>query len=149
MRDCSKPNGEVISLSYPIDLRQFNEETQGCIALASQFLGLDTNGYVTESLLSLLFIFSTYPTEPELPGQSSQSCCLKFDEFQAENIHSQLANFHGTKVFRFHSFLLRMFIGYNKEDLQVPELEITSEMAKDYCKFMNHLMAEVFDLFFQ
>ena len=42
-----------------------------------------------------------------------------------------------------------MFIAYNEEDLQVPELEITSEMAKDYCKFMNHLMAEVYDLFFQ
>ena len=42
-----------------------------------------------------------------------------------------------------------MFIAYKEEDLQVPELEITSDMAKDYCKFMNHLMAEVYDLFFQ
>ena len=42
-----------------------------------------------------------------------------------------------------------MFIAYNKEDLQVPKLDTTNEMAKDYCKFMNHLMAEVYDLFFQ
>ena len=55
LRACSKPNGEVISPSYPIDLSHFNEETQWCIALSSQFLGLDTNSYVTESLLSLLF----------------------------------------------------------------------------------------------
>ena len=74
---------------------------------------------------------------------------LKFDDFLAENIRSQLANFHGTKVFRFQSFLLRMLIAYNEEDLQVPELEITVDMATDYCKFMNQLMAEIYDLLFQ
>ena len=42
-----------------------------------------------------------------------------------------------------------MLIAYNEEDLQVPELEITIDMAMDYCKFMNQLMAEVHDLFFQ
>ena len=42
-----------------------------------------------------------------------------------------------------------MFIAYNEEDLQVPELEITSDMAMDYCKFMNQLMAGVYDLLFQ
>ena len=42
-----------------------------------------------------------------------------------------------------------MFIAYNEEDLQVPELEITVDMATDYCKFMNQLMAEIFELFFQ
>ena len=77
--------------------------------LASQFLGLDTNCYVTESLLSLLFVLSTCPFEYELPSQSFQSCCLKFDEFLAKNIHSQLFNFHDTRVFRFQSFLLKMF----------------------------------------
>ena len=45
--------------------------------------------------------------------------------------------------------MLRIFIAYNEEDLQVPELEITSDMAMDYCKFMNELMAEVYDLSFQ
>ena len=84
-----------------------------------------------------------------LPGKYYQSCCLKFDEFLDENICSQLANFHGTKVFRFQSILLRMFIAYNEDNLQVPELEITSDMATDYCKFMNQLMAEVYDLVFQ
>ena len=42
-----------------------------------------------------------------------------------------------------------MLITYNEEDLQVPELEITIDMATDYCKFMNQLMAKVYDLFFQ
>ena len=101
LKACSKPNGEPIDLSYPIDLSRFNEETQWCISLATRFLGLDTDAYVPESLLSLLFILSTCPIEPKLPRKSYQSCCLKFDEFLAEKIRSQLANFHGTKVFRF------------------------------------------------
>ena len=42
-----------------------------------------------------------------------------------------------------------MLIAYNKEDLQVPELEITIDMAMDYCKFMNQLMAKVYKLLFQ
>ena len=100
-------------------------------------------------MLILLFVLSTCPTKPELPGKYYQSCCLKFDEFLAENIRSQLANFHGTKVFRFHSFFMRMLIAYNEEDLQVPELEITIDMAMNYCKFMNQFMAEVYDLLFQ
>ena len=35
LKTCSKPDGEPIDLSYPIDLSQFNEETQWCISLAS------------------------------------------------------------------------------------------------------------------
>ena len=42
-----------------------------------------------------------------------------------------------------------MFIACNEEDLQVPELEITTDMAIDYCKFMNQLMAKIYELFFQ
>ena len=68
---------------------------------ASQLLGLDTNGYVTESLFSMVFDLSTFLVESKLPGHSIQSCCLKFDEFLAENIRSHLVNFHDTRVFRF------------------------------------------------
>ena len=70
LKSCSKLDVEVISLSYPIDLELSNEESQSCAALASHFLGSDTNGYVTEPLLSLLFVLSTCSIEPELPGQS-------------------------------------------------------------------------------
>ena len=48
LKACSKPDNEPINLSYPIDLSQFNEETQWCITLTSQFLGLDTNAYIAE-----------------------------------------------------------------------------------------------------
>ena len=44
---------------------------------------------------------------------------------------------------------MRMFIAYNEEYLQVPELAITAYMATDYYKFMNQLMAEIYELFFQ
>ena len=70
LKSCSKPNSEPINLSYPIDLGRFNEETQWCITLTSQFLGLDTDAYILESLLSLLFVLDTFPAEPELLGQS-------------------------------------------------------------------------------
>ena len=83
--------------------------------MSSQFLDLDTDTYVTDSLLSLLFVLSTCPAKTKLPGQSGQSCCLKFDEFMAGNIHSM--NFHITRLFRFQSFLLRILIAYNEEDL--------------------------------
>ena len=68
LKNYSKPDSGPIDLSFPIDLSRFNEETQWCISLASQFLGLDTDAYVLESLLSLLFVLYTFPTEPELPG---------------------------------------------------------------------------------
>ena len=42
LKSCSNLDSEVISLSYHIYLVLFNEETQSCITLASQFLGLDT-----------------------------------------------------------------------------------------------------------
>ena len=41
-----------------------------------------------------------------------------------------------------------MLIDYN-EDQQVPELEIAANMAMNYCKFMNQLMAEIYEFFFQ
>ena len=126
----------------------FNEETQSCITLASQFLGLETNGYVTESLLSLLFVLSTCPVEYEIPGQSFQSCFLKFDEFLGENIHSQLVNFHNTRVFRFQYFLLKMFLSHNEHSLQFPELVLTDEITQNYFKFMNGLMEEIYSVFF-
>ena len=50
LESCSKPNAEFITPSYPIDLSLFNEENQWCITLASKFLGLDTNGYITYPL---------------------------------------------------------------------------------------------------
>ena len=67
-KSCSKPDDELVSLSYPIDLSLFNEETQWCIKLTSQFLGLYNNSDVTESLLNLLFVLITFQMEADLLG---------------------------------------------------------------------------------
>ena len=68
MKSSSKPDGEILSLSYPVDLDLSNEESQSCVTLVSQFLGLHTNVHVTEPLLSLLFVLSTCPIDLEFPG---------------------------------------------------------------------------------
>ena len=42
-----------------------------------------------------------------------------------------------------------MFLSYNEDNLQAPGLVITNDMTKNYCEFMNSLMAEIYDIFFQ
>ena len=69
--------------------------------------------------------------------------------FLDENIRSQLANFHDTRVFRFQYFLLRMFLSYNEDSLQAPGLVFVVDMTKNCCEFMNSLMAEIYHIFFQ
>ena len=53
------------------------------------------------------------------------------------------------KNFRFQYFLLRMFLTFNEDNIQLPKMVITNEMSRDYCKFMNFLMAPVYNVFFQ
>ena len=79
----------------------------------SQFLGLDTNWYVPEFLMCLLFRISMIQSESE----SFPPPFLKFDEFLAESIHSQLVKFHSTRHFKFQSYLIRMFLFFNEENL--------------------------------
>ena len=79
---------------FPVDTNLFNKESKLVISLMSQFLGLDTDRYVTELLMILLFKVSTSQSEP----QSSQLVFLKFDEFLAERIHSQMVNFHNINI---------------------------------------------------
>ena len=55
-----------------------------------QFLGLDTDKYINDPLMSPLFVLSTCPINSDESSQSLQVSCLKFDEFLVENIHSQL-----------------------------------------------------------
>ena len=50
--------------AFPVDTNLFNEETKLVISLMSQFLGLDTDKYVIELLMSLIFRVSTNQAEP-------------------------------------------------------------------------------------
>ena len=42
-----------------------------------------------------------------------------------------------------------MFLSYNEDNLQPPGLVITDDMTKNYCEFMNSLMPNIYDIFFQ
>ena len=113
------------------------------------FLGIDTDKYVTEPLMSLLFTLSSCPIDSEDSSESAQSSCLRFDELLAENIHSQLVDFHQTRTFNFQYFLLNMFVSFNEENLQLTEMTTTDEIRRDYIKFMKFLMSEFYSAFFQ
>ena len=60
---CFKPDINILDQPFPIDSILFNEETQCIVTLLSQFLGLDTDKYITEPLMSLLFVLSTCSIE--------------------------------------------------------------------------------------
>ena len=47
LKSCSKPDSQLLNQPFPIDYNLFNEETQSLLTLESQFLGLDTNKYIT------------------------------------------------------------------------------------------------------
>ena len=144
-----KPNTHLKKYPFPIDANEFNEETQCVITLMSQFLGLEKQKYVMEPLMSLLFTLRTCPTDSEESRQLAQLSCLKFDEFLAENIHSQLVGFPKIRTFIFLSYLLRMFFPFNEENMQLPEMVITEGINIDYSNFMKFLMLEVYSAFFQ
>ena len=42
-----------------------------------------------------------------------------------------------------------MFLYFNKDNLQLPEMVLTDEMYMDYTKFMNFLMIEIYASIFQ
>ena len=58
-------------------------------------------------------------------------------------------DFCWTKTFRFQYYLLKMFLSFNEDNLQLPEMVLTEEMSKDYTKFMNFFMSEIYNAIFQ
>ena len=64
-KKCFKPDFELLEQPFPVDADLFNEETQCTVTLLSQFLGLDTDTYITKPLMSLLFVLSTCPADSE------------------------------------------------------------------------------------
>ena len=59
LKACLKPESQFSNPPFLIDFDLFNEETQSVITIASQFLGLDSNQFVTKSLLSLIFTLNS------------------------------------------------------------------------------------------
>ena len=60
----------ILDQPFPIDSILFNGETQCIPTLLSQFLGLYTNMYIIEPLMSLIFVLSTWPIESNEPSQA-------------------------------------------------------------------------------
>ena len=86
-------------------------------------------------------------SQPE--SQSHQLSCLKYDEFLVENIYSQLVNFHTTKHFIIQSYLVRIFLFFNKENMQFPEMFLTAEVNNNIFNYMNLIMEEIYRVMFQ
>ena len=87
----------VSNIPFPLDIDMINEESQCVLSLLCHFLGLDSERFMPEILLRLLFWLSLH----QLEFYPSQYLCLKFDEFLGESIHLQLVNFHKTRHFMF------------------------------------------------
>ena len=56
---CFKLDVQLHNQPFLVDVILFNEENQHVITIMSQFLGLDTDKYIIEPLMSLLFTLST------------------------------------------------------------------------------------------
>ena len=95
----------------------------------SVFRVRDRQVYHSTPYESIVFL-RTYRVESEESSQLIQTSCLKFDELLVENIHSQLMYFHKTKNFIFQSYLLKMFLSFNEENLELPKMVLTKEMIK-------------------
>ena len=100
-KKCFKPDVESLNQPFLVDAALSNKKTQCMVTLLCQYLGLDTDKYIIDPLMCLLFISSTYPIDSDESSQRVHVSCLNFNEFLSENIHSQLMNFHKTKTFRF------------------------------------------------
>ena len=96
--------------------------------------------------MSMLFRVSTGQVDSIESGQSYR---INFVEFLAESIHSQLVNFDSIGFFIFQSYLVNMFLFFNDENLQFPELVLTDEMSRNFSKYMNFLMSKVYKTFFK
>ena len=78
---CFKPEDESSRPSFPIDATLFNEETNCVVTMLCQFLGLDIDKYILETIMSLLLILSTCPVDSDRPSRPLQVSCIEFNEF--------------------------------------------------------------------
>ena len=83
-------------------------EVQWVCSLLSHVLVLDNEKYLVEFMLGFLLTFFML--------DSSQSVCISFEKFIADNMHQQLVNFNSLRHFRYYTHLLRMFLESNKTE---------------------------------
>ena len=71
-KKCFKPDVELLDKPFPLDADLFNVETQCTLTELIQFLILYMEKYITEPLMSLLFVLSTFLVESNESSQSIQ-----------------------------------------------------------------------------
>jgi hypothetical protein len=135
-----KPEHISESLSLPMSVNVMVIEVQWVCSILSQILGLDNDKYVVEVMLGFLLAF--------FQSESSQSVCISFDKFIADNIHKQLVNFQSLRHFRYYTYLLKIFLETNKREF--PEATFISTECKRITLliFINKVMSRVYNLIF-
>jgi hypothetical protein len=135
-----KPEHDYENLSLPIIVNVMIIEVQWACSLLSEILGLDNDKFVVEVMLGFLLTF--------FMSESSQSVCISFDRFIADNMHQQLGNFNSLRYLRYYTHLLRMFLESNKT--KFPETAFISTECKRITMliFINKIMSSVLSLIF-
>jgi hypothetical protein len=81
-------------------------------------------------------------------SESSQSVCIRFEKFIADNVDKQLVKFQSLRHFRYYTHLLIMFLETNK--IEFPEATFISTGCKRITMliFINKIMSRVYILIF-
>jgi len=123
----------------------FLDPVQSLFSLLSQILGLDYDALVTKVMLGILLFFF----DPE-----SSLGAFRFDDFMAQAMHIQLANFNQIKRFRHQNYLLKMILVLNWSRLQemdsvlFTDLSIVSEESHKLSifEFINKVMSRIYEI---
>jgi len=105
----------IETLTIPIPSELFIDPICSSVSLLRQILGLEDDGQVTDVMLGVFLYLS----------QSKTS--LKFVEFLAGEINSQLVNFDLVGHYRYQAYLFSMIIYSNRRALEGLDLEVFSD----------------------
>jgi hypothetical protein len=130
-----KPEHHSENLSLPANVSVMVIEVQWTCSLLSQILGLDNDKFVVEVMLGFLLTF--------FMSESSQSVCVNFDKFIADNMHQQLIKFNSLRHFKYYTHLLRMFLECNKTAFISTECKRITMLI-----FINKIMSRVYSVIF-
>jgi len=115
-------------------------EVQWVCSLLSQVLGLDSDKYVVEFMLSFLMTF--------FKSDSSLSVRINFDKFLVDTIHKQLVNLFSLGHFRYYTYMLKLFLASN--NIEFTEASFVSTECKiiTFLIFINKVMSRIYSLIF-
>ena len=133
---------EVLAIPFQSDL--CIPVIRSSVTPLSQILGSDDDSQIPQVMLGFFIYLSQSGTK-----------AINFDEFLAEEISSQLANFHKVAHFRFQVYLCSMIISANKQVLMEMDSELFRHWplvllpAQDwsFTQFIEKVVLSIFRLF--